>query len=76
MPLRSGRLLKFPRESSTTVLSKNQNEPKKKKQGTTPVEPASAVSPVRSRLQLTFTLRLGMKLQLSIQCKVAVEHTV
>ncbi|GAU98748.1 hypothetical protein RvY_09856 [Ramazzottius varieornatus] len=48
MPLRSGRVLKLPRERSTTVPSKNKEEPKKKKQGTTPVEPASAVSPVRS----------------------------
>ncbi|GAU99838.1 hypothetical protein RvY_10779 [Ramazzottius varieornatus] len=48
MPLRSGRVLKLPRESSTTVPSKNKKEPKKKKQGTTPVEPASVVSPVRS----------------------------
>ncbi|GAV04389.1 hypothetical protein RvY_14673 [Ramazzottius varieornatus] len=48
MPLRSGRVLKLPRESSTTVPSKDKKEPKKKKQGTTPVEPASAVSPVRS----------------------------
>ncbi|GAV05367.1 hypothetical protein RvY_15514 [Ramazzottius varieornatus] len=48
MPLRNGPVLKLPRESSTTVPSKNKKEPKKKKQGTTSVEPASAVSPVRS----------------------------